>query len=375
MATKLGMAQSYVNTVPDKRTVTDEILMIEPVKIKTFLRLGTDFDKFNIVNKDGKQYEWLNDTFVPEATTINGTSMSASTTNTTFTPASLTLFQPGDIVLIETEQLWISAVSSGVATVTRGWGSTTAATHANGVAVTIVQNARIDGDEADDSAFTEVASVTNYTTIMQKTIKVARTKAKQAEYGISDLMQRMIEKRTTELMMNVNRIPYYGKRNTGSATEARQAGGFRTFITDNLTDASSAALTRDMIDDTLQDIFTDGGEPDLIICGAFAQRKINDFYEGFVQTERREMIGGIKIQQLMNPISGDLMDILVDRACPTNELWILDSKHIAFYPFEPLFFEPLSKGGDYDRGEVVGEMGFVVRYDKAHGLVHTFATS
>ncbi|KKM34182.1 hypothetical protein LCGC14_1565390, partial [marine sediment metagenome] len=194
-------------------------------------------------------------------------------------------------------------------------------------------------------------------------------------YGISSLMDRMIDKRTTEIMMLLNRLPFFGKKYVGTATAARTAGGLRAFITDNLTDVGSAALTRKDIDDTLQNIFDDGGDPDLIICGGWAQRKLNDFYEGFVTTERSEKVGGIRIQRLLHPITGVELDILVDRACPTNEMWILTSKYISYYPFDPLFYEALAKDGDSDKGEVVGEYGFVVQFDKAHGLVHTFSTS
>ena len=69
------------------------------------------------------------------------------------------------------------------------------------------------------------------------------------------------------------------------------------------------------------------------------------------------------------------MDVLVDMHCPTNELWLLSREHIAYYPFDPFFYERLAKVGDASTGEIVGEYGFIVRYDKSHGLVHTFSTS
>jgi len=175
--------------------------------------------------------------------------------------------------------------------------------------------------------------------------------------------------------MDLARLPYYGKRYAGTASAARYAGGLRTCITNKLTDASSAALTRDMIDDTLQAIHADGGDPNLILTGAHAQRKINDFYEGFVQTERSEALGGVLIKKLMNPITGKVLDVVVDRNCPTNEMWLLETGLIAFYPFDPFFHERLAKTGDANVSEVVGEYGFVVASDQRHGLVHSFSTS
>lgn len=374
MASQTGLITSYINTVPDKRMVSDRILMIEPSEIKTWMALGQDVSKFQMVNKDGKVYEWLSDTFVPRDDTI-ASGMAASSTTTTFTATTAALYQPGDVLLAESEQMWVSGVSGAVITVTRGFGSTTKATHANGTAVTRVSRARIDGDDADDSPSTEVASNYNYTQIFQRTINVSRTKEKLAEYGVASWEDYMIDKSMKELMMDLNRLPYYGKRGAGTASVARSAGGLRTFITDNLTDCSSNPLTRKNIDDTLQNIWSDGGNPDLIITGAFAQRKINDFYEGYVSTERSEQMGGINIKKLLHPISGTTLDVLVDRHCPANELWILSRENIAYYPFDPFFFEALAKTGDATKGQVVGEYGFVCRFDKSHGLVHTFSTS
>ena len=374
MATYSGMRTSYTNTEPQKRMVSDRILLTNPLKIKTLLRLGMDVGKFAMVNREGKIYEWLEDTYVPETAAVTSGLASAATT-TSFTPDSLTLLQPGDVLLIDSEQMWVSSVSSGIPQVTRAWGSTSGVTHANSSTLTIVGRARIDGDTADDSPTTEVSTGYNYTQIMQRSVSVARTAQKIAQYGIADPLGRKIDKRMDELLMLLNKVPFYGERNTGSAAEARAAGGLATFVTNNLTDAADAALSRKLIDDTLALIWADGNNPDLIICGSWAQRKINDMYEGFVTTERSEEMGGIFIQKLQHPVTGDVLDVMTDRALQTNKLWILSTNEIAFYPFDDFFYTELAKVGDFDNGEIVGEYGFVVRNDKAHGLVYDFSVT
>lgn len=374
MANNLGMVQSYMNTVPDKRMVSDRILMIEPSEIKTWMALGQNIDKFNFVNREGKKLEWLEDTFTPVADSIASGAASSSTT-TTFTVTTAALWQPGDVILVESEKILVTGMSGAVATVIRGVGSTNPATHANSTATLRISRARIDGDDADDSPSTEVTSNYNYTQILQRTVNIARTKERLAEYGVDSWEDYQIDKYVKELMMDLNKLPYRGERVEGTASAPRMAGGFRTFITDNLTNASSAPLTRKMIDDTLANIWDDGGNPDLIITGSFAQRKINDFYEGFVETARSERMGGINIKKLLHPISGTELDVVVDRHCPTDELWILSSQNIAYYPFDPFFYERLAKTGDAVKGQIVGEYSLAVAYDKSHGLVHTFSTS
>jgi hypothetical protein len=382
MTTNSGLQTIYDNTVPDKRAVTDRILMMEPYDIVAYQYLGTDMGKFNYVNLPNHQYSWLNDTYTDRTDTLG-----AAITDTVTTTCSVTTaanFQPGDIILVGSEQIWISALSSTTATITRGYNGSTAAAHDSGSVTTRIGRARVEGDDADDSPSTEVSSTTNETQILQRTVNISRSKLKINEYGVANWEDYEVNKFMKELMMDLCRVPYYGGVSAGTENSvARSCGGFGSFITGNLTYATSTgatggtalALTRDHIDDTLQAIHADGGDPKLILTSAHAQRKINDMYEGYVMTERSEQLGGSLIKKLQNPVSGTIIDVVVDRLCPTNQLWILDTSMIAFYPFDPFFYERLAKTGDAVKGEVVGEYGFVVANGDWHGAVKEFSTS
>jgi len=373
MATYSGQISSYDNTEPNKTMVTDRILNTNPLKIIPYMRLGADISGFNFVDQPGKTYKWLEDTYVEETCTVTG--LTSGTTTTTFTPSSLYIMQPGDLWEIESEIVWVSSVTTGIPTVTRAYMGTTAATHASGSDALRVGRARIDGDEADASPQTAVSSSFNYTQILQRTVEITRTKQKMAQYGISDPMSYEIDKKMDELLMDLCKMPYYGGVIEGSSSAARTAGGLKSFITTNSTNVASAALTRDHIDDLLQAIHAAGGDPDLILCGSFAQRKINSFYEGFITTERSEALGGNKITQLQNPISGSIIDVLPDLHCPADELWVLESDKIAYFAFDPFFYEDLAKVGDAEKGEVIGEYGFVCQADKHHGYLYGVSTS
>ena len=382
MATS-GLVTIYDNTIPDKRMVTDRILMVEPYDIAAYSYLGTDMSKFKFVNLDEHSYSWLNDTYTDRTDTI--TDAFTDTESTTTAVATAANWQPGDIFLVDSEQIWISAISGTTITVTRGFNGSTAATHADNSVITRIGRARIDGDDADDSPGTEVTSTTNDTQIFQRTVNVSRSELKVSKYGIANVEDYMIDKFMRELMMDLARLPYYGGVSAGTEnTVARSAGGLPAFITNNITYATSTAatggtalaLTRDHIDDTLQNIFDDGGDPKLMLTVANAQRKLNDMYEGYVSTARSEQLGGILIKKLMNPITGKILDVVVDRNCPSGQMWILSTKNIAYYPFDPFFYENLAKTKDTSAfGQVVGEYGFVCAYDKSHGAVKEFSSS
>jgi uncharacterized protein DUF5309 len=382
MASQIGQLNSYQDSVPDKRMVTDRILRIEPLDIVAYSYLGTDMGKFNFTNRDNKTYEWLESTYNDRTDPV-ASGLASDSTTTTMVITDPDLFQVGDVWEAEGEGLLVTAKSSTTMTIVRNiYGAQ--ATHANATVLTRTSRARVDGATADDSPRNEIASQSNVTQIFQRTVEVARTKGKLAEYGISDWEDYWIDQYMDELMADLARAPYKLERNAGSASQGRLMGGFPTFITDNLTYATStaatggtaSALTRDHIDDTLQNIFTDGGDPDLILTIAHAQRKINDFYEGFVTTERSEALGGILIKKLMNPITGKTLDVVVDRNISASQLWILSLEHVAYYAFDPFFYEKLAKTKDTSAfGQVVGEYGLVVAYDKSHGAVLEFSSS
>jgi len=382
MANNSGLVTIYDNTVPDKRMVTDRIFMQDPLDTVAYMYLGTDMGKFNFVNKDEYTYEWLNDT-LPDGVDSLGAAIS-DTTTTTCSITTQNLAQPGDVWLVDSEYLWVSAVSTTTLTITRGFFGSTAATHSSAAVLTRVSRARVDGDDADDSPSTEVTSSYNYTQIFQRTVNLSRSKMKVNQYGISNLEDYEIDKYMKELMIDLSRLPYHGGRSQGTEnTVARSAGGLGQYITGNVTYATNtsatggtaSALTRDNIDDTLALVFADGGSPKLILTTSWAQRKINSFYEDFIMTERSEKLGGNLIKKLQNPIDGALIDVVVDRRCPSGQLWILDTSKIAYYPFDPFFYERLAKTGDAVKGEVVGEYGFVVANADWHGCVKEFSES
>lgn len=382
MASQIGQLTSYQDTVPDRRMVTDRILRIEPNDIVAYSYLGTDMGKFNFVNRDNKIFEWLESTYNDRTDPV-ASGLASDSTATSMVVTDADLFQVGDVWECEGEGLLITAKSTTTMTIVRNiYGAQ--ATHANASVLTRTSRARVDGATADDSPRNEVASNSNVTQIFQRTIEVARTKGRIAEYGVTDWEDYWVDQYMDELMQDLAKAPYILERNAGSATQGRVTGGFPTFITDNLTYATvtaatggtASALTRDHIDDTLQNIFTDGGDPDLILTVPHAQRKINDFYEGFVSTERSEALGGVLIKKLMNPITGKIIDVVVDRQCPAGQLHILTTKNIAYYPLDPFFYERLAKTKDTSAfGQVVGEYGMAIAYDKSHGAVKEFSST
>ena len=373
-----GQLISYSATLPLKRVVTDRIILKDPMEIVAINALGLDNEsKFSFVNGPaaGGTYEWLEDTLQDRTDALNTAGLTSDSTSTGITVDTGTLFQVGDIIKVDNEYMWVSSISSNVLTVTRNYGGTQA-THSDDAVVTLVSRARIEGTSSSDSNFTQPTSGTNYSQIFHKEIDVSRSNALLQRYGIPNVVEREIDKSMDELSKLLNLTAYHGQRKVGSSSTPRGMGGLDTFISTNINALSSTpALTRKHIEDEIQDCWDAGGNPRLILCGAWAKRKIASFFEGYVQTERSESMGGIEIDRIMSPL-GLTVAVAVDRYCPTNKLYILDPDYVGFLTLDPFFEESLGKVGDTAYfGQVVGEYGFVVAYETAHSIVSGFSTS
>ena len=378
MATLAGQIHSYSNTQPQKRTVTDRILLTDPNEIVAISVMGLNNEsKFRFVNAPGRQYEWLEDTYRDRTDTGNDNDIDTNTSETTLTVTTGANFTTGDIITWDgdDELMYVTSVSGNVLTVVRGVGGTTAATHATNGEVNIRFRARIEGAASTDSTSTEVTTGVNFSMILQKEIDVTRTDNLLPMYGMADLVGYQIQKGVDESMQDLNRAVYFstGVGASGSSTVARVFGGFEGLITTNPTALSGAALTEKNIQDELQDCWDGNGRPDVLFCGAWAKRKIADFFGGYVRTDRAEMVGGIEISKIMSPL-GNTVRVVVDRDCPTDTLYLIDTSLAGFITIDPLFTEELGKVGDTAFfGQIVGEYGFVLAQEDAHSFLSGFS--
>ena len=111
MTTQNGMIGTYNNTVPQKRTVTDRIIMADPYDITTMLALGLNNEsKFRFVNTPNRVYEWLEDAYPAVSGLINEADLSTTTNTTVISVTSAVvgdLLHVGDIIQVDSEYMYV----------------------------------------------------------------------------------------------------------------------------------------------------------------------------------------------------------------------------------------------------------------------------
>jgi Family of unknown function (DUF5309) len=379
-----GTRTTYTETSVIKRAIADTIAMIDWTEAPLLNKLGLDnASKFRLVNWPNTKVEWIEDTMSPRQGTINE-ALDTSETGIDLQTGEGDYLKTGDILRIDDELFYVSSVATDVATVVRGFAGTTAATHNSGAVWRKATIARLEGADFTTGHTTTVSVPYNYTQILSEAIRVTGSEKVNPKYGIPDTMAYHLMKligggpvgqkqKAGALPILLEQSFYHGRRAIGTASTARAMGGFNQYVTTNVTNLASAALTRTHIEDKMQACYEAGGSPDTIICGAWARRKISSFYEGVIRTERSETRGGSSITTIVTDF-GEL-EIMYDKWCPTNELYIIEPSKMGWLTFRGFDVYDRASTGDYEVKDVLGEFTFALVNEQAHARLYGFSTT
>ena len=225
------------------------------------------------------------------------------------------IVQVGDILKVEDEYVAVSAVTSrstGAATISvynLGFGGTTPAAHADTTAITIIGNAQLEGEIGPDGLSEDTIEITNYYSLVEEVVEVSKTSAEQQYKDIADKVDWEREGALRRALKKMNRSVFYGRKDVGSKTTPRAAGGLEEYI--NTTtygsvriDGASAAFTEAKLQEMLKTIVLRGGAPNIILLSPKNKQIANGFNNSYVQTGRTDRTAGIIIDQYQDENAG-----------------------------------------------------------------------
>ena len=371
MANFASPVSTYSDTTPQKRVITDVMSLIDPSDAPAVEALGGldgAASKFRFLNTPGTVCEWLQDTLSPLAGAMAAISLTG--TSTTISVADVNMFQAGHILLVESEQMWVSAttVATSLLTVTRGFNSSSTATHTSSTVITIIGMARLEGAASTGIGYTDRTTGSNASQIFHKELKVTGTQQIIQQYGISDEMAYQGDKAIPEQMRLIERQLQYGIAAAGSASTPRTFGGYGNFITTNLVDGSS--LTQAKFETAVLSCYNNGGGPEfLAFMNPLSMQKVKNFYDSsnFLRVDTGETTVGMVIDGVRTPYGN--VHFVMDRWQLSTTIPIIDAQHAGMLTIRPFQQEPLSKTGDAELAELVGEFTFCLRQEKAHAIL------
>ena len=329
-------------------------------------------------------HEWLEDTLLPTTDTINDSTYTDPTADTTFVVSNIGRFRAGDQIRAEgsDEVMLVTAVNTGTSTltVTRGYGSSTAEPLSNGLTLNILGNAALEGDTADAARFTARTRKTKYTQIFSSTVEVSGSELAGRQIAVQDELDYQKQQRLRELLRDLENCVINGRNAAanpeGSSSVRRTMKGLIAFCTTNTFIPggggfpSDTTLTEDQLNLALRQIWkSSNGHVDLIVVNGQEKRAINSF----VGSNRRYGASDKTYTNLVSQYESDygVCRVVLSRWVPTGTVLLLDSGRIDVMPLSgrSFHYKPLGVTGDRESGQVIGEYTLELRNENAHGVI------
>lgn len=371
-----------------KQSVAEDVVIVNQLSTRLVDAISPTMN--NLPTPMGNiKYEWVEDQVNIFATTLQTTETSAETTIVVGSGEGEYILA-GHILLIGSEQLLVTTAGTAadVVTVARGYGTTDPATHSSGVAVTIVGRTAVEGANAPTDTFRAATMPWNAAQIFEAVVDLTLTAQMEQRWGEADPWDREMMKSLRHLMVLFERQIIHGERVARSGATLATAGtfgGVSTYIASGNKNAlSSARMTKDDVDDLLQEIFALVGEefmPDLIVCNSYNKRRFSSFYEPFVRTERSDRQGGAPIESILT--EWGVLDIQLNHNMPSNRVDFYHTPFMAVGPFQgngyvdDFGWVPLAKANTSRREKrhLSGQYTFKMSNPNCHGQLTGTATS
>lgn len=363
--------------------VSDLITIVSPHETPLLDRMG---DARNVATNT--VHEWIEDSLLPNADTINQTTFTPSAQEATaVTVANGARFQAGDLVRPGNapEVMLVTAVNANVITVTRRYGGTPASALANGLRLNILGNAALEGADATAARFTSRVRRQNYTQIFAATVEVTGTMRAVKAHGVADELEYQKSERMRELLRDLENVVINGTSSStvpqGSATSRRTMNGIiRTIATNQFAPGQNGfptgggaggELTEQLVNAALRQVWEQSsGRIDTIVVNGAQKRRINQFVGS---TSRHYAPDDRRLSELVSVYESDfgVCNIVLSRWVPSDTLLLLDSSRIAVMPLTGRSFQyrPLASTGDAVSGQIVGEYTMEMRHENAHALI------
>lgn len=267
----------------------------------------------------------------------------------------------------KTEVIQVTAVSSTSATVVRGYGATSAQTHAAGATWDIISNPRPQGMAGPKDESTTRALKHNFTQIFSKGVKITGTAQAIEHAGVSSEDAYQIDLRLRELKRELDRAAIMGVRAASdvSATVYGTMGGvidYVGFIAAGNVNGTAETLTPSVLNAMAKQVFDDGGMPDMVLVGGVQKQKISAFDQEYRRSTLDARRAGFTVEEFVSDLGVNLK-VVVDRWVPNDVCLVLDSSKLKLLPLRnrAFFLEKLGKTGDSNDWQIVGEYTMEVR--------------
>lgn len=310
----------------------------------------------------------------------------AAGTTSTITPANISYYSVGDIILIDSEQMTVESIGATTMSVARGHASTTPATHLDNATVDIIAPALRELEDDPESPITQGEVDFNYHQIfsfswqLSKWAQVTPTYESRNFAGDRD-DQQLRKKMEYTAPLRLERQLLLGQRAAGSTSTRPSMGGFaQTAYWTTRASLSSAALTEYDLMNNLQTVWQLVGGDSMgktIMVDMFGKRVINSWYND----TRRSGTGDSTISVNWDTIRTDMGEFKIVTNWQMNgraKVYVFNPKDMKRRPYASSTGwqrGKLATQGWYSHSFLRGSFTLIPQNPDSRLEIHTFSTT
>lgn len=262
------------------------------------------------------------------------------------------------------------------------------------LAAASTSNAVLEGDDATTDAATPTVRLGNICQISDKVARVTGTLQAVNKAGRDDELAYQVVKKTKELRRDMESILLSNQaKAAGNATTARALASALAWIGTNTnfgggsgadpvallgantrTDGTQRAFTEAQVKDVLQQCYSSGGDPDVIMVGPFNKQKFSGFTGGATRFDKSE---DKKVTAAVDYYISDFgyLKVVPNRFMRARDCLILQKDMWAVAMLRPVSSHELAKTGDSERRQIIAEYTLECRNEKSSGGVFDLTTA
>jgi len=263
----------------------------------------------------------------------------------------------------------------------------------------VAANAAVEGATITYPSLTSTTKETNYTQISTKSVQVSGTNDAVTSAGRNNELAYQVAKSAKELKRDMETALLSNvAKAAGDGSTARTLGGVQTWIETNVdagaggsgagngaarTDGTQRAFTEDQLKSVLRACFNQGGNPNMVMVGAFNKQKLSGFTGGstrFDQAEDRRLVTSIDVYEsdfgtLQVAPNRFIRGANATSAKRGQDALVLEMDYWAVAFLRDFSLQNPAQTADADQRFMVAEYTLESRNEKASGLVTDLTTS
>ena len=263
------------------------------------------------------------------------------------------------------------------------------------LAAATTNNAAVEGDDATDATMSPTTRLGNYTQIVQKTVKISGTLDAVDKAGRKSEKAYQLAKASAEIKRDIETIISANQgRSAGNSSTARKLGSLLSWITTNSsfgtsgadpttigvstrTDGTARSFTETILKDVIQQVYSSGGNPKILMVGAYQKQAVSAFAGIAAQ---RYMAPGNEPTTIIGAADVYMSDfgtvsVVPNRFMRTRDALVLDPEYAALAYLRPFATNELAKTGDSEKTQILAELTLEVRNEAAHGIAADLAVA